>query len=169
LLARAGKKSSSGAEAGRREFLRVWGANGHIVLEEFDTPLQRQAQPPTQEIILLSAKSEERLQAHAANLKKWFETELAGSNRPATDSLLHDLACTLQIGREPFKVRLAFVASGLEELIAKLAAYINHEPEIGGLFVGNVSAHPQKSSDPDRAWKDGEVLQAVIESREYTR
>jgi tyrocidine synthetase-3 len=103
------------------------GSNAHIIIEEF-TGQQREYQPVAPAIIVLSAKNADRLKEQVANLSTYLNTNESIN--------LYDLAYTLQVGRVAMEERLAFVASGIEELINHLNNYQKGIKE--GLFTGNI-------------------------------
>ncbi|MBV9495270.1 MAG: methyltransferase, partial [Acidobacteria bacterium] len=91
------------------------GANAHAVLEEY-VPLPRAAAVANApQVIVLSAKNEERLLSYAQSLRS-FSATYAGE--------LADLAYTLQVGRDSMPERLALVVSSREELQQKLDAVL---------------------------------------------
>ncbi|MEU5227587.1 SDR family NAD(P)-dependent oxidoreductase, partial [Streptomyces toyocaensis] len=109
------------------------GTNAHVVVEEYIAPEPAPAGPGQAELIVLSARDEERLRARAADLGR----ALAEPGAPR----LADVAHTLRVGREPLAVRLAFVATDLADAAGKLAAVGRGE---GGqwLHLGRVEQHP---------------------------
>ncbi|CAO3460592.1 hypothetical protein [Azospirillum argentinense] len=91
------------------------GANGHVVVEE-PPPMPAGAGSPGRgpQVIVLSARSGDRLDAQAAALLDHLDgPDSAGHG-------LADIAWTLQAGREALEHRLAFVARDMAELRAKL-------------------------------------------------
>lgn len=105
----------------RRALVNAFGAGGVnacLVLEEYEGQggrgAARQGQAQAQ-LVVLSARNEERLRAYAdlllAHLRKEPQTGLA------------DLAYTLQVGREAMPERLAVVAADLGELVGRLEAW----------------------------------------------
>ncbi len=85
----------------------IGGVNAHTVLEDY------KATEPTREIqesylVVLSAKSNDRLLRRAQLLHEFIGA--------TPDSLLSDIAYTLQTGREAMPERVAFVVSSLNEL-----------------------------------------------------
>ncbi|HSO00132.1 MAG TPA: methyltransferase, partial [Candidatus Nanopelagicales bacterium] len=100
------------------------GVNAHVIVEEHHpAPPSDEAGDlagASQEIVVLSAKSEERLAEHARRLVAHLR---AKHPRPR----LADVAFTLQVGRQHFEHRLAILARSVEELIEKL------EEHAGGL------------------------------------
>ncbi len=145
------------------------GANAHIVLEEFERPAHPCAQSPSPELVVLSAKSEERLHDSAALLKKWVEGMLPGLDRQRVGCFLQNLAYTLQVGREPFKARLALVVSSVEELAAKLGGFLNREKIIDGHFTGIAPSRLQNSHPLNQGNKEGENLQELVRNKEHAR
>jgi len=91
----------------------IGGTNAHAVLEE--APLSEPASPsvrPTQ-VVTLSGRSAEALDAAVRDLADWLE--------PAPSDLsLEDVAFTRNVGRRAFEYRRAFVAKDRAELLEKL-------------------------------------------------
>ncbi|QDE72517.1 non-ribosomal peptide synthetase [Myxococcus xanthus] len=91
----------------------IGGTNAHAVLEE--APLPEPASPsvrPTQ-LVTLSGRSAEALDAAVRELAAWLEAA-------PTDVALEDVAFTRNVGRRAFEHRRAFVAKDRAELQAKL-------------------------------------------------
>ncbi|WP_327070808.1 SDR family NAD(P)-dependent oxidoreductase [Kitasatospora sp. NBC_01302] len=117
------------------------GTNAHVILEEYLAPqcsqpsqLPQPVQPPLPELIVLSARTEDRLRAYAAELGRALSA-------PAQPVRLADLAFTLRVGREPMGERLAFVAADLAEAAERFAAVARGE--VGQwLHHGQVKQHP---------------------------
>jgi len=87
------------------------GANAHIVLEEYIPPKrQSQVHDPGPQLIVLSAKDEDRLKEYVASMHACLAKE---------DVELIDFAYTLQAGRDEMPERLALVISSLEDLRQK--------------------------------------------------
>ncbi|MFC4465284.1 SDR family NAD(P)-dependent oxidoreductase [Streptomyces xiangluensis] len=109
------------------------GTNAHVIVEEYVTPEPASAGPEQAELIVLSARDEDRLRALAADLGR----TLAGPGAPR----LADVAHTLRVGREPLAARLAFVAADLADAAGKLAAVGRGE---GGQWLqrGRVEQYP---------------------------
>ncbi|MCB0208983.1 MAG: SDR family NAD(P)-dependent oxidoreductase, partial [Anaerolineae bacterium] len=96
------------------------GTNAHLVIEEYQGSGDRgQKSEAGPQVIVLSARNEERLKAYAEKLLTFLEADL--------DVSLTDLAYTLQIGREAMDNRLAFVVTDLSILRDKLTAYLADE------------------------------------------
>jgi acyl transferase domain-containing protein len=96
------------------------GVNACVVIEEYEDRSEPTGNPvPGRHVFVLSARDTERLRAYASNMLSHL--------KPLPDSDLIDVCHTLQVGREPMKERLAIVASGKDELIAKLERWIAGE------------------------------------------
>ncbi len=109
------------------------GSNAHVILEE--APAAPAARPSRREpaLVVLSAKTEERLQACAGQLGTFL-----GDESVAGGLDLHDLAFTLQTGREAMEERVAFVVATKEELRDRLAAFVEHPAGGAGCIRGRV-------------------------------
>ena len=112
------------------------GANAHIVVQEY-IPIQQEqpriafsSQEPV--IIVLSAKSEDRLKEQAKHLLASVEEQ------EFQDSDLPDIAFTLQVGREAFEERVAFIIESITGLQEKLTSIVNGEKNISGMYHGHV-------------------------------
>lgn len=96
------------------------GVNAHVVLEEFPAEAQgsqfaiSHAQPA---LIVLSAKTEERLVAQAEQLAAVIRSGAL------QESGLASVAYTLQVGREAMEERLALAVASLSELEQALSAF----------------------------------------------
>ena len=90
------------------------GANAHVVLEEYLPPARLRPAQETQ-VVVLSARNAERLNAYATALLERVRRD---------DVDLVDLAHTLQVGRDRMQERLAVVAGSLQELGTRLDAYL---------------------------------------------
>jgi polyketide synthase PksN len=115
------------------------GSNAHVVLEEYIPKKQERStaaitlQNPA--LILLSAKSEEGLQARAQQLLSAIEQQ------QFTDHELADVAYTLQVGREAMEERLAVLAGSVKELSEKLQGFIEGQNGMKDLYRGHVKRH----------------------------
>ena len=91
------------------------GANAHAVLEEYVAPA-RAALPDGPQLVVLSAKNGQRLDAYVRSLRARLDRD---------DLTLADLAWTLQSGRDEMQERLAIVAASLAELRETLDAILS--------------------------------------------
>jgi polyketide synthase PksN len=116
------------------------GANAHVVIEEY-IPKQERAlftvSPEKLAIIVLSAKSEERLKEQSQQLLTAIQTQTF------SDIDLADIAYTLQVGREAMEERLAITAVSLQELQEKLQAYLDGQENIDDLYRGQVKRNKE--------------------------
>jgi polyketide synthase PksL len=91
------------------------GANAHVIVEEFVAgaePEQTPSDAPM--LIVLSARSEDSLRNYAMRLTK-FVLESRPDENP-----MQSLAYTLQVGRESFEQRIAFIVANRDELVTNL-------------------------------------------------
>jgi acyl transferase domain-containing protein/acyl carrier protein len=117
------KRSAAGWP--RRALVNSFGAGGSYVsllLEEHVTQPEVQKQAPgrapeREEIIVLSARTDERVRAAAENLLRYLDSH--------PEVALNDLAYTLQVGREPMSSRVAWVIGSRQELHAALTSYLH--------------------------------------------
>ncbi|MET0333448.1 MAG: beta-ketoacyl synthase N-terminal-like domain-containing protein, partial [Rhizobacter sp.] len=115
------------------------GVNAHVVLEEY---VPKPAAQPTQQgpvVVVLSARSEERLRAQVQQLLEALRTNEHG---------LHDIAYTLQVGREPMDARLACVVDNRETLQQRLQDYLEGRTE-DQLHTGEVKRRTALAPDDD--------------------
>ena len=103
------------------------GANAHVALEEFVVTTPSDVALSRPELVVLSAKTEERLRAQAAAVAK-----VIGLSGPA----VRDVAYTSWVGREAMEARLAVIATDVDELAVKLDAFARGQVS-GDVFVGN--------------------------------
>ncbi|WP_308030644.1 SDR family NAD(P)-dependent oxidoreductase [Streptomyces sp. CoH27] len=96
------------------------GTNAHVILEEYRAPAEatRAAPSDSEELLVLSARTAERLRVYAGDLATYLHRA-----RPR----LADVGHTLRAGREPLPERLAFLASGTADAVEKLAAFARGE------------------------------------------
>ncbi|CAL9331576.1 SDR family NAD(P)-dependent oxidoreductase [Streptomyces sp. Tu 3180] len=115
------------------------GSNAHLVVEEYTAepeaddavvPAPRESAPAPQ-IVVLSARTEDRLRAVASRLLEFLSTR--------ADLSLEDVAHTLRCGREAMHVRLALVTGNLKGLAAGLTHYLDGSEGSAPvpLFTGN--------------------------------
>jgi len=110
------------------------GVNAHVIVEEY-TDARQSKQQDSRQVIVLSAKSAERLRVYAKELADYLEIN---------KSPLADIAFTLQTGRVAMNYRLAFVASTVDEVCRKLKDFTYDIPD-NRLFLSPTVT----SSDPD--------------------
>lgn len=126
------------------------GANVHIILEEpqDSASLRNNAEGEGPQIIVLSAKNQERLKACARQMIAFLRREKANQGQTETGLSLTNLAYTLQMGREAMKERLAAVVSDTDELMQKLIQYCDGKTDIESLCAGTVEADGHEVEAP---------------------
>ncbi|HIJ54487.1 MAG TPA: SDR family NAD(P)-dependent oxidoreductase [Deltaproteobacteria bacterium] len=113
------------------------GSNAHIVLEEYQEEafsVQRSGFSVEPQLIVLSAKNEDRLKEYAERMVKFLDSTLNSEHLTLN---LTDFAYTLQVGREAMEERLALVVSDVEELQAELEKYARGDSDTSKLMRGN--------------------------------
>ncbi len=126
------------------------GSNAHLLIEEPPQPSpltdgrgRGYAQP---EVILLSARDSGRLEAQVRRLRDFLRDETAA------DLALADIAYTLRVGRQHFKVRLAVVAMSINELVDELSEYLE----------GTRPGHDADDEQPVARWERGEIDASLL-------
>ncbi|HET8774719.1 MAG TPA: type I polyketide synthase, partial [Thermoanaerobaculia bacterium] len=150
----AAPKDASGAIVGRRAGVSSFGfggANAHVVLEEYlPAPGAVAAATAGPQLIVLSAKNEERLRAYAQSVQEYLAkpgVELAG------------LAYTLQVGRDEMPERMALVVASTAELQQKLGMLAGGEVPEGSYRHRVAKNAPAESHD----------VRGAIERKELAR
>jgi 3-oxoacyl-(acyl-carrier-protein) synthase/enoyl-CoA hydratase/carnithine racemase/acyl carrier protein len=141
------------------------GANIHIILEEYVEPQLQQSIPENkQQVVVLSAKSEDRLRAYAQKLLEFLENNCVWTAEKDSEgkTRLPDIAYTLQTGRKAMDERLAVVVSDILELKEKLKGYLNGNLTQEGLYIGRVKV---SGIDTEVKGRLNSVMEAVIEGR----
>ncbi|MCP6681309.1 beta-ketoacyl synthase N-terminal-like domain-containing protein [Bacillus nakamurai] len=105
------------------------GINAHVILEQYSPSPKEAERQPEPQLIVLSAKSEERLKAAAHQMADFVEKEDVPSFR--------DLAYTLQTGRDAMNFRLALVVRNQDELLQGLKDYAEVS-EVNGVLRSSV-------------------------------
>ncbi|PEP92268.1 hypothetical protein CN582_25460 [Bacillus wiedmannii] len=134
------------------------GSNAHVVVEEYIPLVVEEASVlknvPHQANIVLSAKNGDSLQRQAQQL-----LEAIGQRR-YKDNDLHNIAYTLQVGRDMMEERLALTVSSLQELEDKLQDFVNGKQGIEGLYHGKI----QHNKDAMAIFAKDEDMQMVIDA-----
>ncbi|HEX2937438.1 MAG TPA: type I polyketide synthase [Ruminiclostridium sp.] len=117
----------------RRAGISSFGAGGtnvHIILEEYIDKNQNYLRRTDKLcIIVLSAKTQERLLCYARKLLTWVEKHAGEENLPS-------VAYTLAAGRQAMKERLAVIVNDSKELAEQLDSFLNNKPS--SVLRGNV-------------------------------
>ncbi|KAB8061475.1 SDR family NAD(P)-dependent oxidoreductase [Janthinobacterium sp. FT14W] len=122
----------------RRSLVNSFGAGGVnacVILEEHIAPVAAARRGAQEAVLVLSARSEQALSQYAEVLLSYLR------RHPALD--LGSVCFTLQHGREAMEQRLAVVATGRDELIARLAAWRSEGS--AGVYRGVVETHQAKA------------------------
>ena len=134
------------------------GTNAHVVIEEWPPPAENLSDPSNQTnlsyLIVLSAKNEERLKEVAKNLHSY----LTVNREPGTVNL-HEVAYTLQVGREPMEERLAFIAQSAEDLQENLKGFGEGMENMADMYRGQV----KRNKDTLAVFSADEELQEAID------
>ncbi len=130
------------------------GSNAHIIVEEYCPKVDKPYKSSTPAILLLSARSEKQLREKVASLSVYLK---------ANETIrLHDMAYTLQVGREPMTNRLAFISDTIESVVNQLDNY--HQGKIEGVLLSDISSN---KNDFLLKGKAGEsYLKEAIENKE---
>jgi polyketide synthase PksN len=136
------------------------GANAHIILESYEPvrQVQEEPAPPAELIFPLSAQSEGQLREAALRLLTFLRENQVD---------LNDAAYTLQQGRKSFEHRLAVVARTKDELIARLAGFLD-----GKKSEDTAAGHGKGSEGVTRLLNRREkqaVVQLLSQSRDSRR
>ncbi|PSL48187.1 acyl transferase domain-containing protein [Chitinophaga niastensis] len=140
------------------------GTNAHVIIEEYISGQQQKnttASLPV--IILLSARNANRLIEMAGRLLAFVRQAIPD------ETMLADIAYTLQVGREAMEERLAFTVNNLQELEEKLVLFTGNVENTGEFYRGQIK--DGKSTLSDLSVED--ALQPAIEQwmqqKKYTR
>ncbi|MYV57766.1 SDR family NAD(P)-dependent oxidoreductase, partial [Streptomyces sp. SID3212] len=118
------------------------GANAHVVVEEYRHPVRQPDAPARPELIVLSARDEERLRTMAARLAEHLEQ--SDATVP-----LDSLAVTLQQGRDQLDTRLALVVQDTAEIAPALRGHLAGR-DVPGLLTGRADLAAPADDDPER-------------------
>ncbi|MFP2930753.1 beta-ketoacyl synthase N-terminal-like domain-containing protein [Pyxidicoccus sp. 3LG] len=157
----------AGGDTGRPRLAAVssfgaGGSNAHVIIEEHVEPALATATPGGPQLVLLSARREERLQEAARNLLGFLRSE-RGVKTP-----LADIVWTLMIGREAFEHRLAIVTSSHEDLAARLEEFVGGR-KAQGVTAGVARTHRDTDELPGEAEPDREYLRNLYDRGYLTR
>ncbi|ACL75234.1 SDR family NAD(P)-dependent oxidoreductase [Ruminiclostridium cellulolyticum] len=147
------------------------GANAHIIIEEYTGNSAEQYNlDEGVQVIILSARNEDRLKAYAKELVHYLKkyTALSGEEDKQKVSL-SQIAYTLQTGREPMDERLALGVSSLEEMLEKLEMFVQNKNNIDGLYRGNVKKSKDKSDLLIEGEEGEEFLRRTISKRKMEK
>lgn len=154
----------------RRAGVSSFGSGGtyaHVVLEEFrqDPLLPPNSIASGPWLFTLSARTAERLHAHAAQLSTYLKS------RGATlgENALQAIAFTLQTGREALEVRLALTASSVNDLIGKLDRFCAGEHAIEGLYYSDTKDAPTAMKILAEAARGSVLVHDALRDKDFSR
>ncbi|MCP4688927.1 MAG: SDR family NAD(P)-dependent oxidoreductase, partial [Desulfobacterales bacterium] len=93
------------------------GSNAHLIIEEYESPVSPADPVASPRLFPFSAKTMESLKARAREMIAFLEKH--------PDLPPRDVAYTLQVGREPMKIRLGVIASDAGELVRSLSRWVD--------------------------------------------
>ena len=143
----------------------IGGANAHIIIEEWPSPTEgadrrdegrgkeEDAKHPA--LIVLSAKNEDRLKEVAKNFYAYLTSPLAPHPLP-----LHEVAYTLQVGREAMEERLGLIVESVENLVEKLNRFLEDQDDVEDLYRGE----GKRSNETLAVFAADEDLQKAMDS-----
>lgn len=134
------------------------GSNAHLIIEEY-VPGQEEKMntnpTPSPQIVVLSAKNQDRLRAVVKQILEFVEIQQKFS--------LADFAYTLQIGREPFESRLALIANNQEELIQALKTYLKYETEETEIAIPIFTGDLEAERTEMKTLLSGKIGEAIVQ------
>ena len=128
------------------------GANAHVVLEEY-LPAPEEPQPDADppHMIVLSARTDDRLKAYAQALSGYLERH---------DVDLRRVAYTLQVGRDPMTERVGLLVSSVAQLREKLNAFAAGQSGVSDLYRGSANG---KNGGMNAIFQDEDVRRTIVE------
>jgi polyketide synthase PksN len=154
------------------------GVNLHILLEEYREAGLSSARQGTDgdsrvepHLVVLSARSEDRLRAQAERLLQFVEQDPEPSTMPGREGRgrLRDLAYTLQVGREAMEWRLAVRGQSAVELASRLQAFLQGRRDVDGLDVGRAPRDAGASAPAPVDAGALETLDRWMDGRDWER
>ncbi|MEK8016352.1 MAG: acyltransferase domain-containing protein, partial [Candidatus Parabeggiatoa sp.] len=136
------------------------GSNAHIVLEEYESKVPSMTDDSPQ-LMVLSAKNTERLQAYASSMIEFLAQQ--------SDIPLFNIAYTLQVGREAMVDRLAMVVSSVDEFFAKLTQYIQGKTEKKAFYCGNVKTNKTQSELLIEGEEGRDFVHSIIKNKKLSK
>lgn len=106
------------------------GVNAHVVLQDYPDATTSEVVSSSTELIVLSARSKERLDIEVQSLSNWL------SQNDNID--ICALAYSLQVGRDHNKIRLAIIARSIAELQIRLKQFLAEGAEHAEIFFSAI-------------------------------
>ncbi|MCX7920840.1 MAG: SDR family NAD(P)-dependent oxidoreductase [Clostridia bacterium] len=142
------------------------GANAHVLIEEYrpdSTEAEAFYDNSQPLLILLSARTKERLKEYAANLVRYVKARRSTIDK----EYLTSVAYTLQVGREAMEQRLAMTVQSSDELSEKLEAFVNGNEMDGEIFVGSTLGEHSNVSILVDGEEGQQYLQSLISNKRF--
>ncbi|MGW6793687.1 SDR family NAD(P)-dependent oxidoreductase [Streptomyces chartreusis] len=150
------------------------GANAHCLLEEYVRDDEPAVADGRLEVFPLSARTDTQLRAVAQQLRDSLATQTTDDATPTLRprQALADIAYTLQVGREPLRVRRVFAATGRVQLMSALDTFLEGTPSVSDLQADKAPAPDEDATvllAAAQEWTQGEEVdwQAVRERAHY--
>ena len=136
------------------------GSNAHLIVEEF--PVSRKAgQEEEPQLIVLSARTEDRLLEMARNLHDFIQRH--------PDASLRNVAYTLQVGREAMDERLATRVASLEQLRERLRLVRNKTGAVADVYCGRVETRRNTTEATTSEREDARSMDGWMRERDLER
>ncbi|MDX8047240.1 SDR family NAD(P)-dependent oxidoreductase [Gracilibacillus sp. S3-1-1] len=137
------------------------GSNAHIIIEAHQNQHRLLTQEAEQEpyLMVLSAKNEARLRQYCQIYAEFLKE---------TSSSLHDIAYTLQVGREAMEERVAMVVSSKKEFAEKLSRFSQGQEDIEQMYRGNVKDQLEKENLIDGDEGDA-FIRLIIKNQNFVK
>lgn len=156
---------NNGHELPRRAGISSFGFGGtnvHLIVEEYLRPNFQSTPTIPTAIVPLSAKTSKALYGAAEQLYGFLVR-----HKEDNQMSIHDIAYTLQVGREPFLIRIAFLVQSKDDLLIQLKAYISNTKLFDKSLMTSVTNASQLMDDEDiktlsdKWWNEGRVDKLV--------
>jgi len=167
--AQAWKTNHRGTRVAGINSFGMGGSNAFVIVESHEAVASKSATTTVQiepSIVVLSAKSEERLRAYAEELLKF----LAQVDREQwTTEDFANLAYSSQIGRTSFDYRLAIVALDHRDCIAKITQYLHASTAANSGVFSHCTRSPDALPELFAGEAGQDFIAALLQSRQWNK